>query len=80
MVCGDIPFEKDEQICTGELEFRKQVSNPCQDLVRSCLRVKLEDRIDLADIIKHPWMTTENAYNVTSGIINGGDQDIRQFI
>jgi serine/threonine protein kinase len=80
MVCGDIPFEKDEQICTGILEFRKQVSNPCQDLVRCCLKVKLEDRIDLADIIKHPWMTTENSYHVTNGIVNSGDQDIRQFV
>ena len=81
MVCGDIPFEKDEQICTGKLEFRKQVSNPCQDLVRSCLKVNLEDRIDLADIIKHPWMNMESSYSLTNGMGNPNeDKDIRQYM
>ena len=59
MVCGDIPFESDEQICTGKLEFRKHVSSSCQDLIRSCLEVQLEDRIDLAGIFQHPWMESE---------------------
>jgi len=77
MVCGDIPFEKDEQICTGKLEFRKQVSIACQDLVRRCLRVKLEDRIDLADIIKHPWMNSENCF---SDLVTDTEQEIRQFM
>ena len=60
MVCGDIPFETDEQICTVKLEFKKHVSKSCQDLIRSCLEVELEDRIDLASIIRHPWMEGEH--------------------
>jgi len=60
MVCGDIPFEKDEQICLGELEFGRQISRSCQDLVKSCLKVNLPDRIDLLEIINHPWMSSEN--------------------
>ena len=56
MVCGDIPFEKDEQICNAELNFRKNVSEECRDLVRSCLRIQPADRIQLQSILCHPWM------------------------
>ena len=40
MVCGDIPFESDEQICSAELRFRYRISESCKDLVTSCIKVK----------------------------------------
>lgn len=58
MVCGDIPFESDEQICMAELRFRYRVSPECQDLVRQCLRVDTAQRASLAAILQHPWLTT----------------------
>jgi len=57
MVCGDIPFEKDEQIVSGHLHFRKHITLPCQELITACLKVKPSDRMNLSDILNHPWMT-----------------------
>ena len=56
MVCGDIPFEKDEHICNAEVSFRKNVSEECRDLVRACLRVQPTERMQLQSILSHPWM------------------------
>ena len=56
MVQGDIPFEKDEEICNAELHFRRNVSNDCQSLIRSCLKIRPNDRIGLEEILGHPWL------------------------
>jgi len=56
MVCGDIPFESDEQICMAELRFRYRVSAECQDLIQACLRVDTSQRATLANILQHPWL------------------------
>jgi len=57
MVCGDIPFEKDEEICSADVRFRvATLSQECQDLVLACLRIRPKDRISLEAILEHPWM------------------------
>jgi hypothetical protein len=43
LVCGDIPFESDQAICSGQLCFITKVSYQCKDLIQACLR-------------NHPWM------------------------
>lgn len=60
MVCGDIPFESDEQICQAELRFRYRVSPECQDLVRQCLKVDTTQRASLSSILCHPWLSCPN--------------------
>jgi len=65
MVCGDIPFEQDEQICNADLKFRTRLTHECQDLVRKCLRLRPADRISIEEILQHPWMTA-NLENLTA--------------
>ena len=56
MVCGNIPFEEEEEIFKGKMIFIKEVSVECQDLILSCLKLKPEDRICLGDVMYHPWL------------------------
>jgi len=58
MVCGDIPFESDEQICSAELRFRYRLSEQCKDLVRKCIKVDVNERATLEDILCHPWLNS----------------------
>merc|ERR1711874_771236 len=60
MVCGDIPFESDDEICNAEITFRNNVSQNCQNLIRSCLKIRPKDRIDLHKVLSHDWLSLED--------------------
>ena len=60
MVCGDIPWEKDLQICSGDLLFSRKVSPHCKDLITRCLTRSVEQRIDINMILQHPWIQQES--------------------
>merc|ERR1712142_919126 len=60
MLCGDIPFETDQEISEGRLVWFKQLNLSCQvkDLITSCLAVDPSKRITLCELLDHPWGKT----------------------
>ena len=63
MVCGDIPFETDDQICRAELRFRTRLSAECQDLIRKCLQTEASRRPSLELVLKHAWLQINNPHH-----------------
>lgn len=66
MVCGDIPFELDEQIVKANVQFRRNISADAKDLIRKCLSVKPSERPSLDDVLSHPWMCTLDQASTSS--------------
>lgn len=56
MVCGDIPFEEDEQIVQAKIQFKGKLSLDVKDLIKKCLSVRPADRPTLEEILQHPWL------------------------
>jgi len=40
------------------LRFRYRISEPCKDLVRKCIKVDVNERAKLEDILCHPWLNS----------------------
>ncbi|XP_046405656.1 serine/threonine-protein kinase pim-1-like [Ischnura elegans] len=55
MVCGDVPFEDDNEIIRAELYFRTRLTADCRDLIRRCLSIRPGDRPTLEEILTHSW-------------------------
>jgi len=58
MLCGDIPFERDQEICDARLIWFSglKLSEEVKDLVTGCLTVDHFKRMTLEEIKSHPWL------------------------
>ncbi|XP_063003880.1 LOW QUALITY PROTEIN: serine/threonine-protein kinase pim-1-like [Melospiza melodia melodia] len=56
LVCGHLPFHRNEDIVRDQLFFLARVSQECQHLIRWCLCVDPTDRPSLEDLFEHSWL------------------------
>ncbi|XP_065349966.1 serine/threonine-protein kinase pim-3-like [Cloeon dipterum] len=64
MVCGDVPFELDDEILRANIVFKSRMtpnskplrlSAECMDLIKQCLRLNPRERLDIDKLLLHPW-------------------------
>lgn len=71
MLCGDVPYETDQQIINAKLEFYPQLSlSPeAKNLMSMCLQADPEKRISLQQLINHPWLSAATGAACNSGSV-----------
>ncbi|KAG8142885.1 hypothetical protein E2320_006073 [Naja naja] len=57
-VCGDIPFECDEEILLGKLHYHCRITSDCRHLIEWCLSLTPEKQPSLEQILARPWILT----------------------
>jgi serine/threonine protein kinase len=70
MVTGDIPFERDDQIVRGRINYRIHVSAGVRDLIASCLTYDPAQRPTLDEILQHPFMNIHQQDSCISSILS----------
>jgi proto-oncogene serine/threonine-protein kinase Pim-2 len=66
MLCGDVPYETDQQIQQAELIWFPQLrlSPEAKHLVSRCLNPDPEERISLKQLALHPWFSSSTSMPV----------------
>ena len=61
LLCGDIPFKTENNIIFAKVIFPPALnpSNAVKNLIRGCLTVSTQDRFNLEDVLKHPWLQNQ---------------------
>ncbi|XP_033875788.3 serine/threonine-protein kinase pim-3-like isoform X1 [Acipenser ruthenus] len=73
MVCGDIPFEHDDEITLGQIHYRQcQPSAACCRLIEWCLSQDPKDRPTLEQILAHEWLHPETSGSQSDSKLGSG--------
>ncbi|XP_060776785.1 serine/threonine-protein kinase pim-1-like [Neoarius graeffei] len=57
LVCGEMPFQNEEEIVDGSLHFKPGLSQACHHLIKWCLEQDPTKRPSLTQISEHEWFT-----------------------
>merc|ERR1711962_681399 len=63
MLCGDIPYTTDREICSGELVWHTKLglTDEARDLIKQCLNIRHQNRISLDRILSHSWFQQQSS-------------------
>ena len=63
MLCGDVPYETDQDIREGDIPWRDDIhlSDQVRDLIQKCLSSDPERRLSLSAVINHPWFMAKDS-------------------
>ncbi|XP_073781615.1 uncharacterized protein isoform X1 [Danio rerio] len=60
MMCGDFPNRHDLQMIRRNIWTKDHLTKECCDLIRCCLQIEPEQRIELEKLSLHDWFTPED--------------------
>jgi len=68
MLCGDIPYTNDKEICTGQVHWHHHVklSHQAKDLIKQCLKYQPHQRITLDHMLSHCWFQEQSLSTSTT--------------
>ena len=73
LLCGYLPFseEDDEKnnrlIVSGKVDYPKEISNICKDLLKKMLEANPKKRFNLLKISRHPWIKKSEDVKIIGG-------------
>jgi len=72
MLCGDVPYETDQQILDARLVWFPQLnlSQEAKSIISLCLNPNPEERISLEQLANHPWINASAPQPVPSKTTN----------
>ena len=56
MLCGDAPFDTNEEVEYANIPWTRDVSDACRSLVEKCLKKAPTERPSLMQIAEHAWI------------------------
>jgi len=74
MLCGDIPFETDQEILSAKFKWFPHLglSEEVKDLVSGCLRISPLERLNLEKMLNHPWFRSSEDIHTENTVIDVG--------